>query len=192
MKPIYIALLEYGEEHGLKGVTLDAVYEWAEETNYLPSADSPECQDAKSLLRDLYFECFERNSNSTKNIWGLKNEFYFRLLEYRELVEARQASSLAKRNSNIATVISVTALVASLFIGYMQLAKPLSLERKQVETIGASLESQTTSLIRSSAQESAELVNAVKELKAEMLVLNNKVGSLSGSPASNKASNPTP
>jgi hypothetical protein len=191
MKPIYIALLEYGEEHGLKGVTLDAVYEWAEKTDYLPSSGSPQYQNTKSLLRDLYFECFEKNSNSNNNIWGLKNEFYFRLLEYRELVEARQASTLAKRNSNIATIISITALVASLYIGYMQLAKPLSIESTQVSKVESSLQVQTASIVEASKLGNTQVVAAINELKSEVTILNNKVGTLSASPASNKASNPT-
>jgi hypothetical protein len=82
-KPIFIKLLEHGEEVGLSGTDFDHVQGWAWENQLISNTQNSE--NEVSLLRDLFFECFTRNSGNSAEIWVLKNEYYFRLLEYKEL-----------------------------------------------------------------------------------------------------------
>jgi hypothetical protein len=133
MKPIFIALLEHGEEQGLKGTSLAAVLQWAEEEGYLPEKDDPVYKEQKGLLRGLFFESFEQNSvvSSSANSWGLKIEYYYRLLEYRELTEARTASSRAQITSIAAIILSLLTIILSGYIGYLQLKSPVKLSNTQ-------------------------------------------------------------
>jgi hypothetical protein len=133
MKPIFIALLEHGEEQGLKGTSLAAVLQWAEEEGYLPEKDDPVYKEQKGLLRGLFFESFEQNSvvSSSANSWGLKIEYYYRLLEYRKLTEARTASSRAQITSIAAIILSLLTIILSGYIGYLQLKSPVKLSNTQ-------------------------------------------------------------
>jgi hypothetical protein len=134
MKPIFIALLEHGEDKGLDGTSLANVLDWAQKNDYLPEKDDPRYNEMQGLLRDLFFESFAQNSfvSSSANSWGLKAEYFYRLLEYRELHEARENSRKAQKNALIAISISIFALVASVSIGYMQLSKPVEISERQI------------------------------------------------------------
>ena len=105
-EPVFIKLLEFGEKIGLVGTNFDAVTEWAVNSGVLPPVSDQAYAKQKYLLRDLFFESFVLNSGSTESVWVLKAEYYFRLLEFRELQESRAASQAANRHSFIAIVIS--------------------------------------------------------------------------------------
>lgn len=84
---------------------------WAVNSGVLPPVSDQAYAKQKYLLRDLFFESFVLNSGSTESVWVLKAEYYFRLLEFRELQESRAASQAANRNSFIAIGISLSAII---------------------------------------------------------------------------------
>lgn len=127
-EPVFIKLLEFGEKIGLAGTSFDAVTEWAVNTGVLPPVSDQTHAKQKNLLRDLFFESFASNSGSTESIWVLKTEYYFRLLEFRELQESRASSQAANRNSFIAMVISLIAIIFSCIAAYIQVNTPVGIQ----------------------------------------------------------------
>ena len=81
-KLIFIKLLEYGKEVGLSGTNFTHVWAWALKNQIISSTSNTE--DEVSLLIDLFFECFTLKSGTTKKIWVLKIEYYFRFIEKRD------------------------------------------------------------------------------------------------------------
>jgi len=132
---IFIRLLEYGESIGLNGTNFEEVLEWDKKYNYIPKPGSQEYKLREGLLRELFFESFTKSTASTDNIWVLKSEYYFRLLQYRELQLARQSASEAKNHSNIAISISILALLASLVLGTMQLRSEVRISVDQIDQL---------------------------------------------------------
>lgn len=130
-KASHIRLLKYGEEIGLSGTNWDSTCDWAIKNEILPKKN---CETAY-LFRDLFFECFTNQTGSSLDTWVLKNEYYFRLLEYRELCEARETSRQANRNAWFAIYISVIALLISSLIGYYQINSSININQAQVESI---------------------------------------------------------
>jgi hypothetical protein len=128
---VFIKLLEYGEKTELNGTDFDEVVSWAVQNDILPSENDEKYSKQKYLLRDLFFEVFILNSGSTEKTWVLKAEYYFKLLEFRELKESRIAASEAKKYSNIAIVVSVIALVATIIIGSLQLKSSITISETQ-------------------------------------------------------------
>lgn len=143
-EPIFIKLLEYGQEIGLKGTDFNAVVKWALENNILPSEENDDFPNQKGLLRDLFFESFTRNSASSKSIWVLKTEYYFRLIEFIELKESRKASAVANRNSIVAACISIAAIVFSLYVGYKQINSSIKIDNIQLKEIIATVKQPVT------------------------------------------------
>lgn len=127
-EPVFIKLLEFGEKIGLVGTNFDAVTEWAVNSGVLPPVSDQAYAKQKYLLRDLFFESFVLNSGSTESVWVLKAEYYFRLLEFRELQESRAASQAANRNSFIAIGISLSAIIFSIYVAYIQVNTPVSIQ----------------------------------------------------------------
>src|SRR5690625_6798906 len=96
---IFIRLLEYGESIGLNGTNFEEVLEWDKKYNYIPKPGSQEYKLREGLLRELFFESFTKSTASTDNIWVLKSEYYFRLLQYRELQLARSEEHTSELQS---------------------------------------------------------------------------------------------
>ena len=130
-KTIHIRLLEYGEKVGLTGATWDSTTEWAVENKVIPQKKG----DEADLLKELFLECFASTSRSTAVTRVLKAEYFFRLLEYRELCEVRETSRQANQNAWIAIVISVIALIITSLIGYYQTTRPIDINKEQIVAI---------------------------------------------------------
>lgn len=127
-EPVFIKLLEFGEIIGLAGTDFDAATEWAVNSGLLPPVSDQAHAKQKYLLRDLFFESFALNSGSTEPVWVLKAEYYFRLLEFRELQESRASSQAANRNSLIAMGISLIAIIISCVTAYVQVKTPVGIQ----------------------------------------------------------------
>ena len=186
MKPIFIALLEHGEKHELEGSNLTKMLAWASAEGYLPPENDFKHTTIKGFLRDLFFKCFEQNSLINNNTWCLKPEYYFRLLEYRELVEARTASSEANRNAIWAIRIAIMALIASFLVGFFQVFSPVKISDKQLriaidelEAIDKRIEATQIEDIRYSKDQ----LKALKDIKSAVDLLRTQVE------ATNKALN---
>ena len=121
---VFIKILEYGESAGDGGATEDgmisAIY-----------PDSTPSKNHRARLVALFQECF-LPSNGGK---ALKTEYYFRLLEYRELKESREASLSARKYSSWAIGLSVVAIVTGVLVGWFQLKTAVSINPLQVKQV---------------------------------------------------------
>lgn len=164
-KPVFIKLLEFGEKIGLAGTDFDAVTEWALNSGVLPSVSDQTHAKQKYLLRDLFFESFTLNSGSSEPVWVLKAEYYFRLLEFRELQESRASSQAANRNSLIAMGISLIAIIFSCVTAYVQVKTPVSIQgaltinESQIKAIIESNKATPNKQLHKDAAENAVPVN---------------------------------
>lgn len=164
-EPVFIKLLEFGEKIGLAGTDFDAVTEWAINSGVLPSESDQTHEKQKHLLRILFFESFALNSGSSEFVWVLKAEYYFRLLEFRELQESRASSQAANRNSLIAILISLIAIIFSCGTAYFQVKTPVSIQgaltinESQIKAIIESNKANSNKQLHKDAAKSAEPVN---------------------------------
>jgi hypothetical protein len=132
-KPVFIKLLEYGEEVGLSGTNFDHIHSWAVQNNIFSNSGNIESE--LLLLRDLYFECFHKGSGSSEDLWVLKTEYYFRLIEYRELQESRTAARSANKNAMWAIGISVAAIIVSAVLTFTQLNTPATINKSDLNAL---------------------------------------------------------
>jgi hypothetical protein len=134
-KPVFIRLLEYGEEIGLTGTDVNKAIEWGIKSNILPGKNDEEFPAKKEFFKQLFYDCYVRPGGVATNERILKTEYYFRLIEYQELQEARKASKSANRNSFIAITVSILAIIISIYMAYSQINSPVSIDQKQIEAI---------------------------------------------------------
>lgn len=131
---IYIKILEYGEQCGIGGASHDGLLEWLEKEGVIDNKDSIDLQ-ARNRITHLFYECFENTTGSEHNNCLLKAEYFYRLVEFRELEESRKASSGANRKSNIAIAISIAALVVTVVIAFVQLNSSITIQPSQIEAL---------------------------------------------------------
>ena len=159
-KSPFIKLLEYGEQIGTRGADEKEIFEWALRTGVIPDN-----KVSKRILDNLLYECFDKTGDGSRI---LKVEYYFRLIEYRELEESRIASRQANRNSFIAILFSITAIVISSIIGYQQLTGSVSISSSQVrEIVNANSQPITGNITIESTQIEA-LIDAIKSSNKEI------------------------
>ena len=117
---IFIDVLRYGEQVGLKGTSYGDFQKWAAEKGII-NLTSNAAKDALQIdsLKKLFQDCFvsfadTEKGGSTSTIPSrcvLKTEYYFRLIEYRERHERTQAANFANRNAMWAIGISLAAVI---------------------------------------------------------------------------------
>jgi len=132
-KTIFIKLLKYGESLGLEKCTIDDALAWARKNNFISEeGDSRQ----KDRFIQLFLECFHGVVPVREEAtYVLKNEYYFRLIEYKELKESRIASKSANRNAFIAIGISLTSIVLGVYATWFQLNTEISVDSSQVASI---------------------------------------------------------
>lgn len=120
---IFIEVLKFGAQKELTGCNFnelaDVVLKEKTEINY-------------SLLKDVFDECFElsvRNLSSNKYI--LKTEYYFRLLDYEELQQAKQASRESNRNALLAIIVSLFAIGLGIWTSF----RPVSINAEDIRVL---------------------------------------------------------
>jgi hypothetical protein len=151
-KSIFIRLLEFGENKGIQGFKGDEYDEWKAEQSDIVNAHGDSSRETRSLLDT----CFDQYTENTGFKYVLKTEYYFRLIEFKELELSRKASSEANRNSIIATMLAVISIGIGSYFGYIQKTTPMILNNDQVESIKAP-ESQRI--------ESEQLTQVIESLK---------------------------
>lgn len=127
-KTIFIRLLEFGEKNGIQGFRGDEYEAWKAEQPDIVNEYSDSSIEVESLL----IACFDRYSINSGFKYVLKTEYYFRLIEFKELEESRKASSDANTHSQIAIGFSILAIVASLIVGAIQLNSTVTIDYDQV------------------------------------------------------------
>lgn len=108
---IFIKLLEIGEEKGANGITKTQALNRLGELGLMPTS-------SYDLAEQLFFECFDFGGKTIgyEGRCALKAEYYFRLLEYRELKEARQTAKQANRNAIFAIILAIATLLVTVLM----------------------------------------------------------------------------
>ncbi len=137
---IFIDLLDFGVEKGLKGTDLLEVEEWAKEKYFPdPTGLGEKWIDLRSNLKYLFEECFHETNRIKKGtsicLRVLKNEYYFRLIEYQELQDSRIAAREANRNAFIAIGISIFAIIISAVLTFAQLNTPTIINKPDLNAL---------------------------------------------------------
>ncbi len=132
---IFIKVLEHGEEVGLEGTNMSFLKNYIEKRLLIDFTQTDQ-KHKKIPLEHLLGECFEKfqGGKNGKN-YILKTEYYFRLVEYRELQEARAAAKSANRNAFIAIGISIFTLVVSAVLTFTQLNIPTTINKSDLQTL---------------------------------------------------------
>jgi len=173
--PIFIRLLEYGEDADLEGLSFNEVLKKAESEGYITSEGKDNSR--KSLFHqfvevyDVPVEEIRRSGRHRENFtkaygeikYVLKTEYYYRLIEYRELEEARIASSRANRNAKIAIGISVFALVVSAILGFLQITNTINLNDAQLKELTTSITKAIDDSTSSVESKADSIVRAVRD-----------------------------
>ncbi len=173
-KPVFIKLLEYGEEVGLSGTNFDHIHSWAVQNNIFSNSGNIESE--LLLLRDLYFECFNRVSGSSEDLWVLKTEYYYRLIEYRELQEGRAAARSANKNAMWAIMISVTAIIISAVLTFTQLRTPTTINKSDLNAlIKSNRDSANQKEVKLDSLQMAQILSAIGFDKSNIKVKKDEV-----------------
>lgn len=165
---IYIKILEYGEQCGIDGASHDCLLDWLEQEGVLENKDNIDLV-IKNRITSIFYECFEETMGSEHNTRLLKPEYFYRLIEFRELEESRKASSDANKKSNTAITISIVALVVTVVISFIQLTSNITIRPSQIEALVNSnsaptqqrivIDDSQLKVITSSIQESTKTTN---------------------------------
>jgi hypothetical protein len=127
MTNIYISILEYGEKHMTDGISYHDVAE------HFKLDLSFTQQNEMAFIAWFYVNFFHHNVEADNILTGgfdlatamkynhikcyMKGDAYFKLLEYRELYEARTNATIAEKNSRMATTLAIASLVLSSIVG---------------------------------------------------------------------------
>lgn len=130
---IYLDALEYGEKQLFKrqAITRQQLRKYLEDKGYKFITN-----EEKRLLKDLGREAFFIYVGEPSNRkYYLNIEGYFKLLEYRELSDARKSSKEAKIYAIAAIVISIITLLVSIYFSNMELKQKTTIDNKQFKVI---------------------------------------------------------
>jgi hypothetical protein len=181
-KSIFIRLLEFGEKKGVQGFKGDEYNKWKAEQSDIVNAHGDSSREARSLLNT----CFDQYTENTGFKYVLKTEYYFRLIEFKELELSRKASSTANRNSIIATMLAVLSIGIGSYFGYIQKTSSIKIDSDQVSLmtpaksfkIESEQLSQMVSALKQSNINTAELARIMRELNAKLVVSEEVTGKL--------------
>jgi len=74
-------------------------------------------QTEKATVSALFHECYKSSgTNPDVHKWVLKAEYYFRLIEHRELQEARKTAKQSSRNAHLAIIVSIFMSTLSMIV----------------------------------------------------------------------------
>lgn len=160
-QPLFIWLLEYGEKTHNRRITCNDVLNEAVEEGLCCSHTDSNAQ----VLRGLFFECFDIPDQTKQQsrlsgyalggdtdhvLANLKSEYYFRLLEFRELQLARETAEQANKSSIIAQQqsrqsikIAIYAVLASVCVAILttawQLSSSIQIDPQQLNRLETAL-----------------------------------------------------
>ncbi|MCG7983494.1 MAG: hypothetical protein JAY90_12205 [Candidatus Thiodiazotropha lotti] len=167
-KSIFIRVLRYGAEKGLSGFTLDQYRDWLLSLPEVQDKDSIEYNRGHTLLEECFYYGGYADKEQKLHHYVLKNEYYFRLVEYQELEESRKAARSANRNSTIAISISVLAIVSSVFLSYRQTTAPITISEGQVKYLQELLTTNTEAQIKQIEKQTSEITQALSSTREKI------------------------
>jgi len=130
---IYLDALEYGEEQLSKRQPIESrdLKKYLKDKGYKFST-----REEERLLNDLGREAFQIHfSDPSNRKYYLNIEGYFKLLEYRELNDARKSSKEAKQYAVAAIVIATITLLVSIYFSNKVLKQEMVIDSEQFKVI---------------------------------------------------------
>ena len=129
---IFLDGLEYGEELLNKGepITFNKIVNHLKDKGYKIESKSEE-----ALLKDFARENFYIYVSGEEETWknyesNLNAEGYFKLLDYKELNEARKSSTQARKYAILAILVSIFASIISIYVSL----QPITIDTTQFQT----------------------------------------------------------
>lgn len=176
---VFIELLKYGAEIGLEGITIIELEDWAVEKGFLDATDDSSLEDQshqQKALENLFQECFYITDNYTGDIplRVLKNEYYFRLIEYKELQESRRTAKQANRNAFIAIGISVSAIIISALMTWSQLKTPTTIKTDQLNALITATTAPKIQNVHLNDNQIKELKGILEDTRTNEVILSKK------------------
>lgn len=173
---IFIRVLQLGAQAGAAGVDENEINQWI--TNQ-PEVEN-EFSDTRNSIWKIFHESFERTKSGHGNptVFRLKNEYYFRLIEFQELELSRNASISANRFSTVAIALSLLAIIASAIVGYMQITSSTQIQPSQISTLQNSIElsgNKINSEIESLHSQTKEQLQLQVEMLEELRKANKRI-----------------
>ena len=143
---LYIAILKHGYDKVREGVTYNSTKQHLKKLGYDVGAHDVGADDVGTDDGALYYRLFHetfthpkgKKFNHTITLETkcfIDMDAYFKLVEYTELKEARRSSKIATYFAIAAIVISIVAMVISIYFSYKQLKSPTKIETTQFEKI---------------------------------------------------------
>lgn len=199
-KDIYIVILEYGREKGCAGTTYHDLYEHLCEKGYLSDyeleqfkigqPDDDTLKEKYTQINRLFEESFTGfNTSNERHIRLMTMESYFKLIEYIEIVEARENAQSAKLFSLIAIALAAFTLIGSIIMAVIQSQQSLVINETQLNAL-TSQKYNDNNLIRKIediTKNQFKSINIQNKIKNEVEIINNKI-EIKNTP--NKALNP--
>jgi hypothetical protein len=177
---IFVELLKLGESRGVRGFDSNEFKKWALSQVEIESENSQSYQNIYRTFKESFDEIDKGYGNP--NVFILKNEYYFRLVEFEELRLSREASTSAKKYSIFAMSIYVLAILISITASYIQTNSPISIEQNQIGAVKLQLESAQNAQQKQQSELKAELKNqsymqekVIVELKSLNKVINERL-----------------
>ena len=130
---IYLDALEYGEKHLINRHPVEKkdLQKYLEDKGY-----KFETKEEERLLNDLGREAFFIYVGDPSNRkYYLNIEGYFKLLDYRELNEARKSSNEARKYAIMAIIISFITLFVSIYFSNKALRQKTTIDSGQFNII---------------------------------------------------------
>ena len=160
---IFIKVLEHGEDAGLNGTSLPLLRRCIEKEMHI-DLKHPDFELYSKSLERLFSQCFEFvDIDGFEENHVLKTEYYFRLIEHRELQESRAAAKAAHRNAFIAIGISVCAIIISAILTWTQVNAPIGLDERTVTSLIESNMAQKN--VKLNPQQMEQILSAIETVK---------------------------
>jgi hypothetical protein len=146
-----IVMLAKLADLGFRVISWEEYYNTAKEVGYLNADETqelinrrtpgfistgnnnPQLEEKSVLLIILSKELIGSNGDRFSNGFRVSSEQIFNLIDFIELKQAKENSKEAKKQSTLAIIISVFALIASLIIGYIQIFDKIEIEESQLK-----------------------------------------------------------
>ncbi len=166
---IFIKILEYGEKAGLEGISENEFWEWAKTQGTDRESNDPDQILKCSSIYKIFQTCFEpsivRNGNDTVSKYILRTEYYFRLMEHRELVQSRLAASSANRYAFYAITISICAIIVCAVLTFSPSVRKVQISQDQLSRIMEKLESLETREVSLDKLQLMQIITALESQK---------------------------
>jgi hypothetical protein len=163
---IFIELLKFASKKGLDGATVSELDAWAGQNEFI-AGSAANAEQTRDALRQLFLECTNPVENSDVRV--LRNEYYFRLIEYNELRESRIAARVASEKALIANDnavkairIAVVAIIVSVLATIFQITTPVTINKTDLDAmVNGTKDAEVQKEVKLDSLQMAQILSAI-------------------------------